>query len=59
MRHRFLGDDGLGFCQLALIVSLHRIVITNGEVSGFNKRPGQIFVTVLFVTLALVFTVRV
>ena len=59
MCHRFLGDDGLGFCQLALIVFLHCIVITDGEVGRFNKCPCQIFISVFCVRFTFLFAVTV
>ena len=57
MRHRFERHDHLGLGLLSLIETLNLGVVPDGEVGGFDKRPGQILIAVLGIAFAFFLTV--
>ena len=57
MCHGFNGDHAIGFGLFSLIISLDRVVVTNGKIGGLNKGPRQISVAVFGIPLALLFAV--
>ena len=57
MSNRFFSDYHVGFCEFALIVSFNSIVKPDGKIGGLNKSPCQIFIAVLCVGIAFLFTI--
>ncbi len=57
MCHGFNGDHAVGSGLFSLIVSLNRVVVTNREIGGLNKGPGQVSVAVFGIPLAFLFAV--
>ena len=57
MCDRFDSDDTIAFGHFTLIKSFRLVVKADRKVGRFNKRPGQVFIAILGVALALLFTV--
>ena len=59
MRDCFSSDYYFCFGELLLIVTLDRIVITNGKVRRFYECPGQILVSIFGIGTAFLFAIAV
>ena len=53
----FKCNYSISFFCFTLVKTLGSFVVTNGKVSGFYKGPGQVFIAVLGIAFAFLFTI--